>query len=63
MVTTKGIKLSRWRAIKLMKALNIISCQQPGHRYKKASRNTLRSLIIWIASLLLPSLIMPGAVM
>ena len=38
MVTTKGIKLSRWRATKLMKALNIISCQQPGHRYKKASK-------------------------
>ena len=38
MVTTKGIKLSRWRATKLMKALNIISGQQPGHRYKKASK-------------------------
>jgi len=35
---TKGIKLSRWRAKKLMKTLNIISCQQPGHRYKKASK-------------------------
>ncbi|KQN49100.1 transposase [Serratia sp. Leaf51] len=30
--------MSRWRATKLMKALNIISCQQPGHRYKKASK-------------------------
>lgn len=38
MVTTKGIKLSRWRATKLMNALNIISCQRPGHRYKKASK-------------------------
>jgi len=38
MVATKGIKLTRWRAEKLMKELNIISCQQPGHRYKKASR-------------------------
>lgn len=28
MVTTKGIKLSCRRAIKLMKVLNIISCQQ-----------------------------------
>lgn len=36
-VTTRGIKLSRWWATTLMKALNIISCQQPGHRYKKAS--------------------------
>jgi len=31
MVSTKGIKLSRWRAAKLIKELNIISCQQPGH--------------------------------
>lgn len=38
MLTTKVIKLSRWRATKLMKALNIISFQQPGHRYKKASK-------------------------
>ena len=37
MVTTKGIKLSLWRATKLMQALNIISCQKPGHRYKKAN--------------------------
>jgi putative transposase len=63
MVTTKGVKLSRWRATKLMKALNIISCQQPGHRIRRRLRNTLRSLIIWIASLLLPSLIRSGAVM
>ncbi|MCX8956812.1 hypothetical protein EHW66_05265 [Erwinia psidii] len=27
MVTTKGVKLSRWRATKLMKELNLISCQ------------------------------------
>lgn len=38
MVTTKGVKLSRWRATKLMKELNLISCQHPGHRYKKASK-------------------------
>ncbi|MCF8580762.1 IS3 family transposase [Enterobacter ludwigii] len=38
MVTTKGVKLSRWRATKLMKELNLISCQQPSHRYKKASK-------------------------
>ncbi|HBX8036725.1 TPA: hypothetical protein MIH26_25640 [Klebsiella pneumoniae] len=38
MVTTKGVKLSRWRATKLMKELNLISCQQAGHRYKKAYR-------------------------
>ncbi|KKF38148.1 transposase [Erwinia tracheiphila] len=38
MVTAKGTRLSRWRAGKLMKELNIISCQQPGHRYKKTSK-------------------------
>lgn len=38
MVTAKGMNLSRWRATKLMKELNITSCQQPGHRYKKASK-------------------------
>ncbi|MCX2957728.1 MAG: IS3 family transposase, partial [Serratia symbiotica] len=38
MVTTKDVKLSRWRATKLMKELRLISCQQPGHRYKKASK-------------------------
>ncbi|HDL7745793.1 TPA: IS3 family transposase [Yersinia enterocolitica] len=38
MITTKGVKLSRWRATKLMKELKLISCQQPGHRYKKASK-------------------------
>ena len=41
MVTTKGIKLSRWRATKLMKELCLISCQQPDHRYKKASKEHL----------------------
>ncbi|EEP91035.1 Transposase [Yersinia kristensenii ATCC 33638] len=34
-VTARGVKLSRWRATKLMKKLNLISCQQPDHRYKK----------------------------
>lgn len=38
MVTARGLSLSRWRATKLMKALNIISCQQPGLRYKKTSK-------------------------
>lgn len=37
MVTTKGVKRSRWRATNLMKELNLISCQQLGHQYKKAS--------------------------
>jgi putative transposase len=38
MVTNKGVKLSRWRATKLMKEPRLISCQQPGHRYKKAPK-------------------------
>jgi len=64
-VTTKGIKLSRWRATKLMKALNIISCQQPGHRDKMASKEHIEIpnyLDRQFASLLLPSLIRPGDV-
>ncbi len=38
MVSAKGVPLSRWRASKLMKELNIMSCQQPVHSYKKAMK-------------------------
>jgi len=38
MVSAKGVPLGRWRAAKLMKELNIVSCQQPAHRYKKATK-------------------------
>lgn len=38
MVSAKGVPLSRWRASKIMKELNIVSCQQPEHRYKKAAK-------------------------
>lgn len=38
MVSAKGMPLGRWRAAKLMKELNIVSCQQPAHRYKKATK-------------------------
>lgn len=38
MVSAKGVPLSRWRASKIMKELNIVSCQQPEHRYKKATK-------------------------
>jgi putative transposase len=38
MVSAKGVPLTRWRACKLMKELNIVSCQQPEHRYKKATK-------------------------
>ena len=34
-LTKKGIKLSRYRASKLMKELEIVSCQIPKHKYNK----------------------------
>ena len=33
----KGYTINHKTVLKLMKELNLISCQQPGHRYKKAS--------------------------
>ncbi len=38
MVTTQGIKLTRYRASKIMKLLRLVSCQTPHHRYRKASQ-------------------------
>lgn len=37
-VTTKGIPLSRYRAGKLMKKLDLVSSQPPKHAYKKATQ-------------------------
>jgi len=37
-VTARGTKLSRYRASRLMKRLELVSCQLPGHKYKKASQ-------------------------
>lgn len=37
-VTQRGIKLSRYRATRLMKQLELVSCQMPQHAYKKASK-------------------------
>ena len=37
-VTARGINLSRYRASRLMKKLGLVSCQLPGHKYKKASQ-------------------------
>ena len=34
-VTARGIPLSRYRASKFMKELDLISCQLPKHSYKK----------------------------
>ncbi|MDM1715676.1 IS3 family transposase [Thiopseudomonas alkaliphila] len=36
MATGQGVPLSRYRASRLMKKLGLISCQIPGHTYKKA---------------------------
>lgn len=38
MVTTQGILLNRYRASKQMKALNLVSCQSPKHRYRKVNQ-------------------------
>jgi len=35
MVTNKGVRLGRWLAGKLMKELDITSCQLPSHQYKR----------------------------
>lgn len=37
MVTNKGVHLGRWLAGKLMKELNIASCQMPKHKYNRGS--------------------------
>lgn len=38
MVTTAGFPLSRYRAGRRMKALGLVSTQQPRHRYRKADQ-------------------------
>lgn len=38
MVTAQGVKLTRYRASKIMKLLGLVSCQTPNHRYRKASQ-------------------------
>lgn len=37
-VTSKGFKLTRYRASNIMKLLGLVSCQPPKYRYKKASQ-------------------------
>lgn len=41
MVTTRGSPLSRYRASRLMKQLELVSCQLPKHSYKKADQEHL----------------------
>ncbi len=43
MVTAQGIKLTRYRASKIMKLLGLVSCQTPKHRYRKASQEQVES--------------------
>ncbi len=38
MFSAKGVPLSRWRKIKIMKNMNIISFLQPEHRCKKSHK-------------------------
>jgi len=40
-VTTRGTELSRYRASRLMKTLELVSCQLPAHKYKKASQESV----------------------
>ena len=37
-VTARGTQLSRYRAGRLMKELELVSCQIPSHRYKKSNQ-------------------------
>ncbi len=41
MVTNKGVKLGRWLAGKLMKELDITSCQLPAHHYKRGGNERI----------------------
>ena len=38
MLTNEGYPLSRYRAARLMIELDLVSCQIPKHRYKKANK-------------------------
>jgi len=38
MVTARGMPLSRYRAERLMRKLELVSCQTPTHNYKKAEQ-------------------------
>ncbi|MCL1127046.1 IS3 family transposase [Shewanella surugensis] len=40
-VSQRGLKLSRYRASKLMKKFNLVSCQIKTHRYKKTTNEHL----------------------
>ncbi len=40
-ITARGTKLSRYRAARLMKKLELVSCQVPSHRYKRANQEHL----------------------
>lgn len=42
-VTNQGMRLSRYRATKLMKTLGLVSCQEPKLRYRKASQEHIET--------------------
>jgi putative transposase len=62
-VTTKGTSLSRYRAGKLMKQLELVSCQVPKHAYKKRIRSMSLLRINWIGNLPLTNRIKSGVAM
>ncbi len=39
MITNEGYPLSRYRAGSLMNELDLVSCQVPKHKYKKANKD------------------------
>ncbi|WP_237666679.1 MULTISPECIES: LysR substrate-binding domain-containing protein [unclassified Vibrio] len=45
-VTNQGVKLSRYRATKLMRTLGLVSCQEPKHRYRKASQEHMDDQVV-----------------
>ena len=57
MVTAQGIALNRYRASKLMKGINLVSCQSPKHRYRKAKQEHIaipnhldRQFAVWVGN-------------
>ncbi len=45
MATKQEVPLSRYRAGRLMEKLGLISCQIPGHTYKKTYKKTVDDML------------------
>lgn len=41
-ITEQGINLSRYKASKLMKSLDLVSCQEPKHRYRNTTQEHVK---------------------